>query len=671
MICAGGEYSNAGASSCLACPAGSYSNPGSSSCALCSKGQYSSQGSQSCSICPPGSFSEEGAESCAFCPDGTYFTGAGGPSGPCTKCSAGYYSKKGATSCLICSANQYSLEGAGECLACETGYYSSPGASECYPTPNSVPTDVASVGVSAATMAGGGLCIGSSMFANLGLMTKVLQNMRYMNIGVSSDLKNAFKTWSTKVVSLKIPDGLIDSSGSQNLPFTFAQYDVDPIFLVNYWSSLMIALIGVGCFVFFHGVKFLLKEKLMKRKLVSSVIDFMILASFNFIIIQIYGTLDEIVLYLILQLRFGELSIISLMLAVLLLLLGILILILHFGIVYKYKELKKQGDTEALDRFLKSFEYFQVLYQDFKETTVFRHSFFAWLILRTILFNLIIVMLYEKPLFQAISFMLINLVMLGVLISEGPFKEISGNVTQFFYETVVFIAYFCVLVMAIADETKKEAVDLRETLSKSVMLLNVILLIGSLAFVSIQLCRKIAEIHDAYKEYKKQGKRRIKEIGKETLRDRLTLETSRNVLFNPDFMLESDRSAYDEVKNQDQKTKSVEINFGNDASMMPTQEEDLSYYFGPKYIQRRMKPKSIFMTEKSAQAESKLVSFHASPSKEEEEEEEKNNFNGEPSSERQEQRLMEFKRKARIRNNRRLNSEILGLDLALKDSPDA
>ena len=424
------------------------------------------------------------------------------------------------------------------------------------------------------------------------------------------------------------------------------------MFLVNYWPSLIITLIGVGCFGFFHVIKFFFKEKqIMKKKVVLSVIDFLVLGSFNFIIIQIYGMLDEIVLYFILQVRFGEffsgLYIGSSIVGVALLLFGVYILVIHFGIIYKYNKLKK--NKESLEDFMKKFEYFQVLYQDFKDTAPLRHSFFAWLILRTILCNLIIVTLYEKPLIQAICFMIINFIMIGLLISKRPFKEIYGNLTLFFYEAVLFIAYFCVLVMAIADETKKTAVDLRETLSRCIMLLNVILLIGSLAFVSIQLFKKIVEIHEAYKEYKEKGKRRIKDIRKEDLKERLTLETSRNILFNT---LDSERSAFGEIKNQDQKTKekSVEINFGNDT------EEDQSYYFGPKHIQNRMKPKSTFMKEKSEQNGSKLASFHTSPSKKEEQE--NRNFDG----------IMELKEKVKARKKRRTNTGIFDLDPDSKDS---
>ena len=137
------------------------------------------------------------------------------------------------------------------------------------------------------------------------------------------------------------------------------------------------------------------------------------------------------------------------------------------------------------------------------------------------------------------------------------------------------------------------------------------------------------------------------------------------MLFNT---LDSERSTFGEVKNQDQKIrdKSVEVNLENESSM-PTQEEDTSYYFGPRHIQNRMKPKSIFMKEKSSyQDGSKFISFHASPSKQEPEE--SKNFDGEPSSETQEQRLMEFKKKARIRKVRRANLEVVGLDLASKDS---
>jgi len=365
---------------------------------------------------------------------------------------------------------------------------------------------VTSIAGSIIAKVGSAVCVGSSMFANLGMITKIVQNIRFMKINVSDELRAAFNSWSTDFFSWNIPEKLSSLSESEPLPEVFAQYEMDSRFIVNYWATLTQSLIGIVCFVGFKVLKFYLKGIMNRKGFASLMLDYLVLAASNFTIIHIYGCLDDIVFYGLIDLRFSKFtptfSSISSVLAILLLITGALIFMLHIWILWEYKKLKRLANKEALQNFLNKFEPLQILYQDFTDTTTIRQSFFALLITRSTFSSLIMSTLSEKPLIQAILLMVLSVSALSLLILKGPYKELYSELIQYFYELIVFLVYLGVLIMAVADEMGKEAFSLRKTLGKWIVILNAVLFIGSMAFMCIEIYGKICEIYEMWLESK-------------------------------------------------------------------------------------------------------------------------------------------------------------------------
>jgi len=424
-------------------------------------------------------------------------------------CPPGYYSREGGSVCFECLPGQFSFAAASFCEDCPTGKTSLPGASSCFADTmhsswNNFETRVISIAGSIITKVGSAVCVGSSMFANLGMITKIVQNIRFMKIHVSDELSTAFDSWNIDFFSWSIPEKLSSLSESEKLPEVFAQYEMDSRFLVNYWASLAQSLIGIILFFGFKILGYFMKGRMMNEKgFASKMLDFRVLAASNFAIIQIYGCLDDIVFYGLIDLRFGKFapsfSAFSSVIAIVLLIIGALIFMLHIWILWKSTELRKlPNHKEALGDFLHKFEPLQILYQDFKDTTTIRQSFFALLITRSILSSLIMSTLFEKPLLQAILLMILSVSALSLLISKGPYKEFSRELTQYFYELIVFMVSLGVLIMAVADEMNKEAFSLRKILGKSIVFLNAILFIGSMGLMCIEIYGKICEIYEMW-----------------------------------------------------------------------------------------------------------------------------------------------------------------------------
>jgi len=510
ILCEAGQYSSSGAGSCLTCLAGQFSNAGSSSCTTCPAGYNSSSGAASCGICAAGQFSNAGSEFCTLCPEGTFSSLPGATSfGACMYCPPGYYSKEGAGFCLMCIAGTYSLGGVSECTDCPSGQFSHDGASTCFATTDNLFARASAISSSVVSKIGSSICVGNSMFANLGLITKLVQNIRYMELNVSNELDNAFKSWESDILAWQIPGKLSSMSESEDLPFVFARYDLDSRFLVNYWFTLVLTLSG---FIMYGGLrlsKFLLEVRLKKHKMWHSVLDGMVVAAFNFAFVQVYTSLGDIVFYSILDLRFTKFSpkfsMINSLMGILLLTIGVCILLGHFGIVYRYTKFKKISER-ALETFTKKFQLLKVLYDDYKDTGYFRHAYFAFLVTRAMLASLIIVAFYEQPLAQAIMLVLMNCLMLGFLISKGPFKGVYDELMQYFYELIVFIVHFTVLLMAIADQKGEVAYNMRIRIGQCIIFLNTLLFLGSLVFMCIEVYKKLVEIYEYWLEYRKNKK---------------------------------------------------------------------------------------------------------------------------------------------------------------------
>jgi len=200
-------------------------------------------------------------------------------------------------------------------------------------------------------------------------------------------------------------------------------------------------------------------------------------------------------------------------------------------VVYIYLGLKRER-TQIFDNFLKKIEIFEVVYKDLKDDGGFKLSFFAIMIIRAMASSLIMVTLYSNPLLQAILLMVINVLMLGILIFKSPFKELYDELAQYFYELIIFIAYLCVLLIVTADKGNKEEFNTRENTGKCIIALNTILLAGTIAFMCIEIYKKITEIYEAWKETQKGSQKEIHQQS-ETTRQFLTQERGmKDVSFN-------------------------------------------------------------------------------------------------------------------------------------------
>jgi len=301
----------------------------------------------------------------------------------------------------------------------------------------------------------------------------------------------------------------------KSMPFNFAKYRLNSSFLGNYWTNLLTLAFMLCCWII---LRLLMKTKIYKnnpKALKNKTLTFLYGAVLNFMVVELYGGLDDITLFFIFELKTTKLntpfSWASFSFALLFTFLGIGIISFHFWILYKYQKLKRtQNQNEKdlhLDAFNQKYENIKVLFQDFKDISILTHSFLALLTLRSISLNLVLILvppLYS--LFQATLLLSINVLFAVFLLLKRPFKYLPNEITQYYSEIIILVTYISVFVLAILDEVSAEAIHARKILNQCILKATLALNIGGFVFQSIGILASIYAIYLAWKNYRKQKK---------------------------------------------------------------------------------------------------------------------------------------------------------------------
>jgi len=221
----------------------------------------------------------------------------------------------------------------------------------------------------------------------------------------------------------------------------------------------------------------------------------------NFLVIQFYTNLDDVIFFFLLDTSSTKLhstsASISLNLACCFLILGLDLVFFHCWILGKYQRAKHQG---SLERFRAKFRILGTLFEEFKDDSATKQSFFGILILRCV-FLVLVIMLLQPPWIQASLLMLANLFFLAYLIYQRPFESLFDEITQYFCELTVFAAYLSVLVLLILDYQKDYTSSVRSGFGKCIVIAGIVLCLGGFIAQVIQTVGAIIEIYRFCRNY--------------------------------------------------------------------------------------------------------------------------------------------------------------------------
>jgi len=416
--------------------------------------------------------------------------------------------------CLVCPEGCLKCTSDSVCQECKEGYTRSD-SYLCDANPQQEEEQVkerekaASNAFDGTSVAGAALTSGSSLPVNFGLVAKILRNLKYLNVTVSSELQVTFVSWKVNGGFLKAPKSWSSESHSKPLPEVFRRYGLDPVFLINYWKPLIMVLIGFVLFGVFKVIEVLLNQGNQQNNSIPRKLN--VIAS-NFALTQIYSSLDDVVFYFVLDARSiefdGAFRGFSFGLALVLTLLGSVILGFHGILLKKYQNLKgdKTQTDNSLQKFLYKYENVKLIFEDFKDTTLVTQSFLWVHMVRALISSLLFATLFEYPLAQTLILLTSTVGMIIFILVKNPFKGILSTCSQLFGEVVVLLANICMLAMAILDQTtKSQNTGMIKYFSRGVIVLNAVLLFGSAILMVVGILKNLWTLYQARKKPQQQG----------------------------------------------------------------------------------------------------------------------------------------------------------------------
>ena len=342
--------------------------------------------------------------------------------------------------------------------------------------------------------------MGRSLSVGLGLIAKIIQNVRFLDIDYPVETLNAFETYGTDLFELPIPEMFYESPETKELPDQYSRYDVDPSFLENYWQTIMMILITGICFLVIRLVQYITRSQ-NKEYILQVILKNVGQTMANFFIIQIYSSLDDVIFFFVLDVGSTKMSSasagISMSAAGLFLLLGVALVLFHCWILGKYQKAKQEGQ---LERFQEKFRIVGTSYEDFKDDSAMKQSFFGILILRCV-FLVLVIMLLRPPWIQTSLLMGANLIFLGYLIYQRPFQSRFDEFSQYFCEFCIFAAYLAALVLSISDYREEGTARMRNGFGKCIVIAGIVLSLGGFILQMIQIIGAVIGIVKFFKNY--------------------------------------------------------------------------------------------------------------------------------------------------------------------------
>jgi len=430
--------------------------------------------------------------------------------------------------CKTCPSNCLQSSDLKSCLACEEGYYLS--NSQCVlpipPPETKTKTEASQMISSSAMVVGSILCVGNPSFSTMKLVSKIVQNIRYIDLSVTDELSEVFSNWGTHLISLDFPNVLSHLAQFKLLPSLFSQYNLESPFLVNIWSQMIITFIGLCALVLCNGLKLCFKRRRSQGRF-NSVLQKLIIGSRNFTLVQIYGCLDEILFYFILDLmtnRFNTFfSWASFLFAFACVCVGVMLVCLNIWIVKRYQNIKKEN-IDALHSFHEKNKRWELFYTEFNASDSWGHSFLALLTIRSVLSASIIGTLYSCPGIQTACLVVIDGTIILFLRTKKPLLTLRATIAQYFCEIITLLVHICVFILSLKNDSERDSNTLKSILCKAIIYMNTAIVAGGSGFMLVEIYITYLPTIKRWKGFwKRRQQKRIQDIRVEPSR---TLETS-------------------------------------------------------------------------------------------------------------------------------------------------
>ena len=291
----------------------------------------------------------------------------------------------------------------------------------------------------------------------------------------------------------------------------FARYDdIDAPFIANFWFNLMI-LGGASCVYVFCTILKRLFAQEKSQGVFHSSLNKLFAGSQNFLLVQAYGCLDDILFYLVLDAKTNLFSTAfsrtSLFFAIAFTCLGIFLIVLSFLIVKRYQ--RKKRDLNALEVFIEKNKYLELFYSDFSDADSWSHSFLAFLNIQSILSGLVITTLYQNRFVQTILLTIFDVAIILFLLIKNPIPGLKEKIAQYYFEVLALMVHICTFILSVQHYEENPSYTMKKALSKSIIYMNIALVVGGICFMVFGLFQTISEKVKEYRQNQLQKQKNI------------------------------------------------------------------------------------------------------------------------------------------------------------------
>ena len=153
-------------------------------------------------------------------------------------------------------------------------------------------------------MIGSLICVGSSVAVTIGLISKLIQYIRFINISYSPQLQDILQTWGTDILNLNIPPQIDRRIVSTGILTLFTKYGVEPSFLSNYWGGMTILLaalaVWVTCHILMCGLRLCNNTC---ANITCSALKRLSSGAMNFLVVTIYEGFEDVIFFSVLEMK--------------------------------------------------------------------------------------------------------------------------------------------------------------------------------------------------------------------------------------------------------------------------------------------------------------------------------------------------------------------------------
>ncbi len=326
------------------------------------------------------------------------------------------------------------------------------------------------------------------------ILIKMLEYIKYIDVSHSAPLEIFLLTSKRSLLELffdtDAPLYLKDRLVGRPLPFVLSRYGLTSSFLVNFYEDLIVFAILMGILIFCIS----LTSLALKNQKANFIITKTKVGIRNILLTYLYHNCGDIILFSGLEywssLTESVWSFFSLLLAFALGIILFAVLALNILLVRKRWAILKKQNTQELQTLNKKYEGFKVLFEDFKEHSIFQYSFLIFFVLRDMLLSLFLVSLFRYPLAQAVLITLMNILMLVYLFIYRPLKDKIHEIEQIFCEMLLLVVNMGILTLAAHDHAHSRDQYMVEVIGRMIIIMNIVFMLSILVFLIIQIAWK-------------------------------------------------------------------------------------------------------------------------------------------------------------------------------------